>query len=393
MRFFKRLGRHMRLTWQTYVGRPSPPFLILFINSICNQKCEHCFYWRNLNQKDDLTKDELFALSCSLGRIENLNLSGGEPFLRPEFSEICREFIRRNGVREIYVPTNGTFTERMVKQISETLEEEKLRLFVVEFSLDGMPEFHDKFRGQKGGFEKAMQSYHALVQLQERDPRLRLHAISTATNVNLDEIRQLTAFLFEACPRMDHHNLAIIRGDRKNPALQCPDLRQYQDLYAYVRQVWLPRETRRYGAIVEPMLQWAKLKTLKTRRQVIPCSAGRLSAVVYANGDVSVCELHSPIGNLRQKSFSEIWNSTEARNLRKSIARKECHCTTEVFLWPSIVYRPLRLAQAMIGVRAWRPTRASPTTEGSFIPLDAFNVQSVGKVQPDAAVSVEEKSS
>ena len=116
-----RLVRHARITWQNYRDLPSPPFLILFINSICNQKCEHCFYWRNLNRRDDLTKDEIFALSRSLGRIENLNLSGGEPFLRPEFGEICRQFIRQNKVRQIYVPTNGYFTDRTVKQITETL--------------------------------------------------------------------------------------------------------------------------------------------------------------------------------------------------------------------------------------------------------------------------------
>jgi MoaA/NifB/PqqE/SkfB family radical SAM enzyme len=387
----KRLGRHLRLTWQTYANRPSPPFLILFINSICNQKCEHCFYWRNLNQKDDLTKDELFALSRSLGRVENLNLSGGEPFLRPDFADICRQFVRHNGVREIYVPTNGTFTERMVKQITETLQEETLRLFVVEFSLDGMAEFHDKFRGQKGGFEKSMQSYDALTHLQERDPRLRLHAISTATNVNMDEIRRLTSYLFERCPRMDHHNLAIIRGDRKNPALQCPDLQQYQELYAYIRRLWLPRETGRYGAIVEPILQWAKLRTLKERRQVIPCSAGRLSAVVYANGDVSVCELHQPLGNLRQKSFPEIWNSPVAQRLRASIARKECHCTTEVFLWSSIVYRPVRLAQAMFGARVWRRPAPQPSPERSLVSLDLSRVHAAAPVHPSAAVPKEDE--
>jgi MoaA/NifB/PqqE/SkfB family radical SAM enzyme len=378
MKFWKRIGRHLRLTWHTYAGRPSPPFLILFINSICNQKCEHCFYWRNLNQKDDLTKDELFALSRSLGRIENLNLSGGEPFLRPQFAEICRQFVRVNGVREIYVPTNGTFTERMVKQITETLEEEALRLFVVEFSLDGMAEFHDRFRGQQGGFEKAMQSYDALARLQERDPRLRLHAISTATNVNVDEIRRLTTYLFDRCPRMDHHNLAVIRGDRKNPALQSPDLEQYRKLYEYIRRLWLPRETGRYCSVVEPMLQWAKLRTLKERRQVIPCSAGRLSAVVYANGDVGVCELHQPLGNLRQKTFAEIWNSPEAQRLRQSIARKECHCTTEVFLWPSIVYRPMRLAQALLGARKWRRL----PREEDLVTVGVSRVQAAVQVRP-----------
>jgi len=132
MKLLDRALRHARITRRNYANSPSPPFLILFINSICNQKCEHCFYWRNLNRRDDLTTEELFALSRSLGTIETLNLSGGEPFLRPEFGEICRQFIRHNKVRQIYVPTNGYFADRTVVQITETLKEKDLDLFVAE---------------------------------------------------------------------------------------------------------------------------------------------------------------------------------------------------------------------------------------------------------------------
>src|SRR6478609_261606 len=112
-----RVRRHFRLMRRTFAPRDkpgTPPFLILFINSICNQTCEHCFYWRNLNRKDDLTFEELSKLSADFGRIENLNLSGGEPFLRKDLAEVCRMFIRNNGVRQIYVPTNGSFEDRTI---------------------------------------------------------------------------------------------------------------------------------------------------------------------------------------------------------------------------------------------------------------------------------------
>ena len=244
----ERLVRHARITYENYQDLPSPPFLILFINSICNQKCEHCFYWRNLNRRDDLTKEELFALSRSLGRIENLNLSGGEPFLRPEFGEICRQFIRQNKVRQIYVPTNGYFTDRTVKQITETLKEKDLDLFVAEISLDGLGEFHDKFRGSPGAFDKAMETYEALAKLQESDPRLRIHSISTATDVNMDEIRRLTTYLFDRCPKMDHHNLAMIRGDRKNPSLQGPSLDRIPAALRVRSPLVGAREEGRYGS-------------------------------------------------------------------------------------------------------------------------------------------------
>lgn len=380
MNALSRLARHARLTWKNYQALPSPPFLVLFINSICNMKCEHCFYWRNLNRRDDLTKEEIFALSRSLGRVENLNLSGGEPFLRPEFSEICRQFIRQNRVRQIYVPTNGYYTEKIVRQIAETLEERELDLFAVELSLDGMAEFHDRFRVSPGSFARAMQTYDALAELQRRDPRLRIHSISTATDVNMEEIKHLTTYLFDRCPQMDHHNLAIIRGDRKNPSLHGPSLKQYQELYQYIRRLWAPRETGRYGSTVEPMLQWAKLKTITEKTQVIPCRAGCLSAVVYANGDVSACELHKPLGNLRRKSFREIWNSREAGELRGSIARKECYCTTEVFLWSSIVYQPVSLLRALLGSKAWR--RPEPLNPGERVGV-ARNGPSAGGV-PEA---------
>jgi hypothetical protein len=213
-----------------------------------------------------------------------------------------------------------------------------------------------------------MATYDALAQLQDSDPRLRIHAISTATDVNMDEIRRLTAYLLERCPRMDHHNLALIRGDRKNPSLQGPGLVAYQQLYDYVRSLWAAREETRYGSLMEPMLQWAKSKTAARKEQVIPCRAGTLSAVVYSNGDVSVCETHAPLGNLREKTFWEIWRSPEAQTLRESIAAKQCYCTNEVFLWPSITYQPLQLVRAMIGARVWQGpppfTAAERTPQG-----------------------------
>ena len=384
MNITTRIAKHLRLNWQSLNGtrNPSPPMLILFINSICNMKCEHCFYWQNLNRRDDLTFDEIQSLSKQLGRIDNLNLSGGEPFLRKDFGRICREFIRNNGVKEIYVPSNGYYTDKTIEQIRETLKEKSLRLFAIELSLDGMQEFHDKFRVTKNSFAYAMRTYDALAELQKEDPRLQIHSISTATSENMDEIRRLTTYLFERCPKMSHHNLALIRGDRKNPSLEGPKLAEYKQLADYVQRLWAPREANRYGSIVEPMLQWAKIKTAKEKRQVVPCKAGVLSAVVYSNGDVSVCETHKPLGNIRDKSFNDIWHSEAAEQLRASIRAKDCYCTNEIFLWPSITFQPKQLVRALVGSRAWRQPKSLPQNEradwsksGVSIPLPVVNLR------------------
>ena len=380
--FAQRVAKHARINWQNLAWPkvPSPPFLILFINSLCNMRCEHCFYWKQLNQRDDLTFDEIKALSEELGPIENLNLSGGEPFLRKELDAICRQFIRKNGVKEIYVPTNAWFADKTVRMIRSVLEEPSLKLFAVEISLDGMAVFHDEFRKAPGSFRKAMATYDALAALQKEDPRLQIHAISVATERNMDEIARLTTFLYDRCPQMTHHNLAIIRGDRKNPTLQGPALQAYRDLYAYIRRLWADREQARYGSVVEPMLQWAKLKSAEEERQYVACSAGVLTAVIHANGDVGVCEQRPPIGNLRKNSFTEIWHSHHAMEVRQSISRKECYCTNEIFMWPSIVFQPVELAKSLVGARVWE--RATPLSADERVAYEADDA-SLGKTPED----------
>lgn len=350
-----RVKRHARLSIQAVSwGRlKTPPFLILFINSVCNLRCEHCFYWESLNKKDDLTFDEIIAFAREYGNFENLNLSGGEPFIRKELDEICRFFIRNNQVKQIYIPTNAYFPDKMKRHIEGILKEPALQLLVIEISLDGMSEYHNRLRGDNKSFEKAIESYKMLEEIQRKDGRLRIHSISTVTSENATEIRSLTEFLYKKCPAMDHHSVAIIRGDRKNQTLQAPQLKAYRNLWKYVAALWKDREEGRFGSSVEPMLQWAKCKIAMKQQQVIPCLAGILSAVVYANGDVSFCESHSPLGNLRKNRFFEIWLSPEAERLRRDIKARTCYCTNEVFLWPSITFQPLQLMRAMIGARIW----------------------------------------
>jgi len=375
--WLRRVTRHTRLSLQAG-GVPqlgTPPFLILFVNSICNLKCEHCFVWDRLNQRDDLGLDEIAALSAELGRVENLNLSGGEPFMRADLAEVCRLFVAQNATRQIYVPTNGYYRDRTVDAVERILAESpELDLLALEFSLDGTAAFHDRFRGNPRSFANAMETIDAVTRVQQRDARLRIHAISTVTSDNVEEIRKLTTYLYDRHPAMDHHNLAIIRGDRKNPSLQGPALDAYRDLDAYARRLWAPREQGRFGAVVDPMLTWAKLRTALERRQVVPCLAGRLSAVVYANGDVGVCETlasHPVLGNLRERGFREIWRSAEAEQARERIRCRACHCTNEVFLWPSLTFQPHWLARALLGARAWRRPLPLAGSERQPVALDA----------------------
>ena len=47
MNVISRVVKYAGMSWKS-LGFPkagSPPLFTLFINSRCNMKCEHCFYW------------------------------------------------------------------------------------------------------------------------------------------------------------------------------------------------------------------------------------------------------------------------------------------------------------------------------------------------------------
>src|ERR1044071_3666830 len=87
--------------------------LFLFVTSRCNSLCRTCFYFDKLNSRDDLTFDEIATISTTAGPFRKLWLSGGEPVLRDELAEIVAMFARRNGVRNVNLPTNGLLPDRM----------------------------------------------------------------------------------------------------------------------------------------------------------------------------------------------------------------------------------------------------------------------------------------
>src|SRR5947207_6178814 len=87
--------------------------IILFVTSRCNSLCQTCFYHEELNRPGDMTFEQIEKVSRTMPPITDLWLSGGEPTLRHDASEIIRLFVRNNGVRRLIIPTNGLVKSRV----------------------------------------------------------------------------------------------------------------------------------------------------------------------------------------------------------------------------------------------------------------------------------------
>lgn len=83
-------------------------------------RCEHCFYWEQLNDSvKDLTLDELRKVSRHMGWLNNLLVTGGEPFLRRDLAEILEAFVNNNKLQFTLIPTNGFYRERILTTIEK----------------------------------------------------------------------------------------------------------------------------------------------------------------------------------------------------------------------------------------------------------------------------------
>ncbi len=124
--------------------------LWLHITNQCNQACRHCMFacsptggLQLSNQKISYLAAEAWKLGCRV-----FALTGGEPFLHPEFPTIIDGLFGLPGAH-VAVLTNGT----LLKDSAGHFERWPMEKMHLQVSLDGLQATHDKLRGQ-GAFEK-----------------------------------------------------------------------------------------------------------------------------------------------------------------------------------------------------------------------------------------------
>lgn len=348
-----------------HLTRRHPVSLVHFVTRRCNARCSFCFIdFDNPSPKSaELSAEEIDRLTRTMGpRLMNVNITGGEPFLRGDLLDIARSYYRNAGVRSIYITSNGAFPDKVEAFARAVAAEFPDRTLIVSHSIDAFADEHDRIRKVDGLFDKALDSYH----------RLRAVGGNVTGNVAITvshENHDVVADLYEALIT-DHgvraltavlardegvyevpaeHREALLAAYRGLTEAMVRDLRSGR-LEGYDRDTLQGRLMNRKNEMLWDILADTYLEP----RYVSRCHAASLFGVLDADGRVYPCEiLEDPLGNVRDHDldFDALWRSEPTRAANRWIRDTRCHCSYECAWGFNILgnarYQPQLLAAAL----------------------------------------------
>ena len=283
----------------------------------CNSKCIMCSIWKSPST-EELEPSMYSRIPSSL---RTINITGGEPFLRSDLSEVITVIHDRVPGSRIVFSSNGFLTERIVETMM------KIRAVHprvgVGISIDGLEQTHDRIRGVPGMFKRAIATVKSLKDRGFTDLRIAM----TVTNENQSEIIdvfELSRDLGVEFTITMAHGSDIYFGelddglnaDRSELLKETGEL-IHRQLKSKHPKDWL----RAYHTM--GMVDEAVKKYFETR-----CEAGRRYFFMSPKGDVYPCNaLDLSVGNISTvKSLDELFTPSERMRVGNAVrsCRKGC---------------------------------------------------------------------
>jgi len=320
-----------------------PINLTLSVTNMCNSRCRTCFIWKLYREKPHLREEEFKLWEFervfeSIGdSIFWATISGGEPFLRPDLPKICEALVEYCSPKIINIPTNALLPKVIEDKMRKILNSCDCSNFVVNLSLDGLEDKHDKIRNVPGNFNLFLETYKRLSDLKMQFPNLEVGIHSVVSKFSIDGLLDVYDFALKI--GADSY-ITEVAENRTELFTMDKDITPDPDRYGKFVSELSERIRMNSGepGSVSKITQAFRLvyyqiaaEELKERRQIIPCYAGFASCQINPYGDVWPCCIlgyDKSMGNLRENeyNFKKVWFSKKADEIRRYIKNRNCAC-------------------------------------------------------------------
>lgn len=274
----------------------------------CNLGCVHCKMVCSAAPEGELSLSDIEKILPQLrdaGAFE-INLTGGEIFSRRDISEILKLMFSHDFL--ISLVTNGTLIRDEHFRIMESNRD---RISKITLSVYGATAgIHESITGIPGSFNKTMATIERMKELD-----LPYAVFSMQMKENAQYHKETKEFFESRGIRFQFGALMLAREDGCVSPL---DHRIEENILDEIPIPWNeylnpePESTPTGYTKDSPLSDW--------------CVAGRY-ATILPNGDLTPCALiKTPVGNLREKSFAEIFHNSELLDYFRSLRAGDFDC-------------------------------------------------------------------
>ena len=286
----------------------------------CPMQCKMCNIWANPTKPSEEFAPELLE---KLPRMHSVNITGGEPFIREDIEEIVK--ILRKKTDRIVFSTSGWFSDRIIA-LAKKYPDLGFRI-----SIEGLSVKNDELRGRPGGFDKGLRTLLELRRMGVKDIGFGITVSNNNSGDMLDLYELNKNLKMEFATASFHNSFYFHKYDNQVTNLDevCAN---FDELIQRLMKENNPKSWFR------AFFNLGLINYVRGGRRMLPCEAGSENFFLDPYGNILPCNgmeercWFAAMGNLKETSFDEIWNSPQAAAVRDKVA----HCPKNCWMIGSV---------------------------------------------------------
>ena len=267
----------------------------------CNARCSMCNRYKAPSRpEEELTVETIRKLP----KMNFVNVTGGEPFIRQDLEDIIRELYTKTD--RVVISTNGFFTDRILDLC------EKFPKLGIRISIEGLEETNNAIRGLPDGFNRGYTTLKKLVEkhhpdvgfgmtVQDRNAQdlVALYKISDEMGMEFATASLHNSFYFVESKNIIH--------DRPEVA------KHFEELINELLRSSSPKKWFR------AYFNHGLINYIYGQKRLLPCDMSVDTFFIDPYGDVMPCngtKEKEVMGNLKDTDWDTLWNSAQAEAVR-----------------------------------------------------------------------------
>jgi len=281
----------------------------------CNMRCKMCNIWKNPSKVSQEIKPKELEI---LPNLNFINITGGEPFVRRDLSEIIEVAFKKS--KRVVISTAGYHVEEILALA------EKFPNIGIRVSLEGLSTINDHLRGRDGGFDRGLQTLLGLRKMGVKDIGFGI-TVSHKNSFDMLQLYELARNLKMEFATAAFHNSYYFHKEDNIINNHDQVSEHFYDLINRLLNTNNPKNWFR------AFFNLGLINYLKGNKRFLPCEAGTVNFFIEPYGDVYPCNgleeryWKESMGNIRDSdSFNQLWFSPRADKVKKLVKTCPKNC-------------------------------------------------------------------